>query len=199
MNTRVSKCRFRALPRWASVLQPGFSLPEVTIAVAIAALGLVSVLGLLPTGLENVRVAGNNIATSRILQEMISEIQSADWGTLASGSSGSNVGNWNKLTNYNNSRRFFDGEGTLIGSSQGTNLSNADGMKLAYVAKFEFVPLAPTQILSGGSGAPDAGTRTDLLRVVIHIVSTTNQNFDFSTTTFRKDRVDRAFTISRQF
>jgi uncharacterized protein (TIGR02598 family) len=188
------------MPRWASVLRQGFSLPEVTIAVAIAALGLVSVLGLLPTGLENVRVAGNNIATSRICQEMISEIQSADWGTLNTGSSGSNVGNWNKLTGYNNARRFFDGEGTLIGSTQGGNVSSSDTMRLAYVAMYEFVPLSPTQILSGGSAAPDANTRTDLLRVIIHIVSTTNQNFDFSaSTTYRKDRVDRAFTVSRQF
>jgi len=197
MNLCVSKCRL-ALRR-AAVLRQGFSLPEVTIAVAIAALGLVSILGLLPTGLENVRTAGSNIATSRICQEMISELQSADWGTLGAASGGSNVAIWNKLSAYNNARRFFDGEGTLIGSSQGNNVSNTDQLRLAYVAMFEFVPLSSQQVLSGQGTTPDANTRTDMLRVIIRIATTTNQNYDFSSAGFHKDRVDRAFTVARQF
>lgn len=196
MHTSSLKCHPRCICRQVAVLRRGFSLPEVTIAVAIAALGLVSILGLLPTGLENVRQAGANIATARICQEMISEIQSADWGTLPQPGSGSNVAFWDKLSKYNNAKRFFDGEGTLIGSSQVGGA--VETMKLAYVAKYEFVALQPTQVLSTvGGSPPDANNRSDTLRVILHIATTTDQNYNFVTPI--KDHVDRAFTVSRQF
>ncbi len=45
---------FSAPSRWLARLgrARGFSLPETTIAVAIAALGIVSIMGLIPQGLE---------------------------------------------------------------------------------------------------------------------------------------------------
>lgn len=49
----------------------GFSLPEVTIALGIAAFGITTVLGLLPQGLNNIRKAGDVAAASRISQHIL--------------------------------------------------------------------------------------------------------------------------------
>ncbi len=49
----------------------GFSLPEVTLALGIAAFGITTLLGLLPQGLNNIRKAGDVAAASRISQHII--------------------------------------------------------------------------------------------------------------------------------
>lgn len=51
--------------------QQGFSLPEVTLALGIAAFGITTLLGLLPQGLNNIRKAGDLAASSRISQHIL--------------------------------------------------------------------------------------------------------------------------------
>ena len=55
----------------------GFSLAEVTLALAIAAFGITTVLSLLPQGLSNMRKAGDVAAASRISQHIL-ETAAAD-------------------------------------------------------------------------------------------------------------------------
>lgn len=52
----------------------GFSLPEVTLALGIAAFGITTLLGLLPQGLNNIRKAGDVAAASRISQQILGSI-----------------------------------------------------------------------------------------------------------------------------
>lgn len=52
----------------------GFSLPEVTLALGIAAFGLTTLLGLLPQGLNNIRKAGDVAASTRISQQILGSI-----------------------------------------------------------------------------------------------------------------------------
>lgn len=52
-----------------------FSLVEVTIAMAIAALGIVSILGLLPQGMDTMVAAGDEAIQARIHQQLLNEIQ----------------------------------------------------------------------------------------------------------------------------
>lgn len=49
----------------------GFSLPEVTLALGIAAFGITTLLGLMPQGLQNIRKAGDVAAASRISQHIL--------------------------------------------------------------------------------------------------------------------------------
>jgi uncharacterized protein (TIGR02598 family) len=49
----------------------GFSLPEVTLALGIAAFGITTLLGLLPQGLGNIRKAGDVAAAARISQHIL--------------------------------------------------------------------------------------------------------------------------------
>lgn len=57
----------------------GFSLVEVTLAVAIIALGLLAVLGLLPQGLNSARTAADNTLVATIVQDVFSMLRSADF------------------------------------------------------------------------------------------------------------------------
>lgn len=52
----------------------GFSLPEVTLALGIAAFGITTLLGLLPQGLNNIRKAGDVAASSRISEHILGSI-----------------------------------------------------------------------------------------------------------------------------
>lgn len=167
----------------------GFSLPEVAIATAIAALGIITLLGLLPTGLENVRQAGNNVAIARIYQQMVSEIQSADWGTQSGGT-------WSNLGKYVDARRYFDSEGTPLNRSGNHSLSEEEYLLLSYVAKYEFVEVQGP-IVPGAQSAPDGATRVDAKRVIIHVATTTAPGYDFNGSQSRHEK--RAFTITRQF
>jgi uncharacterized protein (TIGR02598 family) len=167
----------------------GFSLPEVAIATAIAALGIITLLGLLPTGLENVRQAGNNVAIARIYQQMVTELQSADWGTQSGGE-------WSNLRNYNNTRRYFDSEGTPLNRAGNHTLSGEEYLVLSYVARYEFVELQGP-LVPGASSAPDGATRADSKRVIIHVATTTAPGYDFENPQSKHEK--RAFTIARQF
>jgi uncharacterized protein (TIGR02598 family) len=61
----------------------GFSLVEVVLAVGIMALGVVTILGLLPHGLEMSRRTANEQAETRIVDQLMGELQAADWSTMA--------------------------------------------------------------------------------------------------------------------
>ncbi|MEZ0275919.1 MAG: Verru_Chthon cassette protein B [Roseimicrobium sp.] len=170
----------------------GFSLPEVAIAVAIAALGIITLLGLLPSGLDNVRQAGNAVSISRIYQQMVSEMQSADWGQAPS----NGTGLWSNLTKYEDARRYFDSEGTPLNRSGTHTLTDDEYLRLAYVARYEFVPIEGA-IVPGAGSAPDGATRPDSQRVIIHVAISTSPSFDFEKELSRHEK--RAFTITRQF
>lgn len=167
----------------------GFSLPEVAIATAIAALGIITLLGLLPTGLDNVRQAGNNVAIARIYQQMVTEIQSADWGTQSGGI-------WSNLRKYEDARRYFDSEGTILNRSGNHTLTQEEYLLLSYVAKYEFVEL-DGPLVPGANSAPGGGVRTDAKRVIIHVATSTAPGYDFDEARTKHEK--RAFTITRQF
>ena len=59
----------------------GFSLVEVTVAMGIVATVLVALLALLPYGMDSIREAKSTQVQARIANEIISELQVADWGS----------------------------------------------------------------------------------------------------------------------
>lgn len=78
----------------------GFTLAEVMIAMGIVASVMVALLGMIPLGVRSVREATNLTISGRIAQEVISNIQQANWKDV--------------LTNYNQKRFLFDNEGFAI-------------------------------------------------------------------------------------
>ena len=57
----------------------GFTLAEVMIAMGIVASVMVALLGMIPLGVRSVREATNLTISGRIAQEVISNVQQANW------------------------------------------------------------------------------------------------------------------------
>lgn len=62
----------------------GFTLIEVTISLGIVAFAMVSLVGLLPAGLSNFRVAMSNTIEAQIVQALSEDVAATDFVNLAS-------------------------------------------------------------------------------------------------------------------
>ena len=135
----------------------GFSLVEVVLAVGIAALGIITVLGLIPHGLEISRKTGNEMASHRIASVLFAEYQAGDWSNLGSGTF--------------TETRYFDSDGVEILTSS----SNFEG-RLAYVAEAT-IPSQGEALPSnaGGSSAQSPYLR----RVIVQVANTADKSFNF--------------------
>jgi len=86
----------------------GFSLVEVTVAMAIAAVAVVSILGLLPQGLETMREAGDEAIKARIHQQILNEIQMTPFKAKQTDS---------PIEDYNGLELFYDQQGEELETS----------------------------------------------------------------------------------
>lgn len=151
-------------------MRSGFSLVEVAIAVAIAAVGLTAVLGVLPSSLESVRVAGNSSASARIVSEILGEIQLSDWGRSQNGGvsvSGGTSG-WTGLNDVLSRRWYYDDQANRIAES-----SSDFRTRLSFVARAR-IPDTPLA-LSGDTTIP-----ASLKNVQIDIAVVPDPSFTFS-------------------
>jgi uncharacterized protein (TIGR02598 family) len=57
----------------------GFSLIEVSIAMAVAAVGLIAIIGLLPPGIQSSRDAADNTIAASVVQDVFSTIRAASF------------------------------------------------------------------------------------------------------------------------
>ncbi len=173
-----------------SVRSAGFSLVEVTLALAIAAFGILTVMGLMPMGIKNVIDASLSVTSSRIFQELVGELESMDWGTYSGG--GSYPG-WSRMNNLQagaeDSRRFFDAEGTKISST------DADfDVRLSYVTEFYF-PDLPVQV-PGVTAGTGTDLRPDMRHVVIRLTASPVPGHVFI---IGGPHLERSFTVSRSY
>lgn len=87
----------------------GFSLVEVTLAMAIVSLGVLSVVSTMPAGQEMLRRAVNDSIESRIAQELMAKLGGSNWSET------------NNLSSYDGSLWHFDSQGNeLIAAVGGT-------------------------------------------------------------------------------
>lgn len=77
LPTRAGKRAARS-----SFANAGFSLVEVALAVAIAALAIITLLGLLPQGLEMARKTSQITTSSSILEQVIRNYENMQWTDL---------------------------------------------------------------------------------------------------------------------
>jgi uncharacterized protein (TIGR02598 family) len=153
-----------------------FSLIEVTIAMAIAAVALSTLMALLPQGMNTMRDAGDEAIMARIHQQILNELQMADFDALDT---------------YEGMEIYFDGQGEELGDNRGGgSASGKGGFEHIYSARIAIPKVAGGRLpdsVGGGSFSGfsfDGGkTKTDLLRpVVIEVaaVSGLAANFDWS-------------------
>lgn len=125
---------------------------EVALAVAIAAVGIITCLGLLPEGLEMSRRTAQMAINSNILEQLIRDVENAGWPYLS--------------TQNGRVKKYFNDQGTevAVDASDLTYLVEIDYTNLAYIP-------AATSALQ---------TQSNLKRLVIRMATTTNPNFEFA-------------------
>lgn len=80
------------LPYFGRVRQlAGFTLAEVAISVGIATICLLTLLGLVPFGLDTLRSSANRQAEARMIQTIVSDYQTATWIKQDGGGVRSNI------------------------------------------------------------------------------------------------------------
>jgi len=178
MKTKLSTPAFSHHP---TISHAGFSLVEVVLAVGIMALGVVTILGLLPHGMEMSRKTANEQAETRIVDQMVGELQASDWDTM---------GGVVAVTSGNGVIRLFDDQGMEI-----TGSSADIAESLTYVARvsvqFPNEKGAGTPRASGviyipavGAGMPMSSNKGAVLnnyirRVRIEVATSPDPAFNF--------------------
>lgn len=115
----------------------GFSLVEVTIAMAIAAVALVTLLGMIPQGMNTMIEATDQAIEGRIQQQVLNEIQLTPFDDGAGAS---------LLTKFRNLEIYYDAQGEELGDSAGGG--DGDGAK----GSLEHVYTARVSVLSADPG-----------------------------------------------
>lgn len=155
MKTHLSKLRNR-------LSSCGFSLVEVVLATGIMALGVVTILGLLPHGLEMSRQTANEQAETRIVDLVVGEMQAIDW---------------NKITPDEPQIRYFDDQGLELLQTGGDEFK----MHLNYVVQVQ-VPVLDVKLPTNDK---DVGRQVNknLRRVIVKMISEPLPNFNFDAPT----------------
>ncbi|MEO6741190.1 MAG: Verru_Chthon cassette protein B [Chthoniobacteraceae bacterium] len=89
----------------------GFSLVEISLALAVIAVALVALLGLMPSGMSNFRAALDSQIAGEIFQRVVADAQEADFDTLI-GSAVEKGGAGSQF--YRLPLRHFDNQGTEV-------------------------------------------------------------------------------------
>jgi uncharacterized protein (TIGR02598 family) len=154
------KANSASLPS-SNFLRAGFSLVEVVLAVGIMALGVVTILGLLPHGLEMSRKTANEQAETRIVDQIVGELQASEWTTLGGVTGPGNVGG-------------------IVLQYDDQGLRTLEGALTTYVARVMMVDdnesTTGMEVPSNGGGA---AFNPNLRRVRIDVAAAQNADFDF--------------------
>lgn len=134
----------------------GFSLIEVTIAVAITAVALVSIMGMLPKGMQTMSAATDRAIEGRIQQQVVSELMLTEWKNRAI---------------FDKEIRGYDDQGIHIATNANVFANGRTIEDVIYRARIRLQNRPFT--LPGGEIDPD------LQLVLIDITGLSVSNFDF--------------------
>lgn len=122
-----------------------FSLIEVTIAMAIAAVAVVTLLGLVPQGMETMRAAGDEAIQGRIHQQILNELQMTPFEDLSGGS---------PLDQYHNMEFFYDAQGEELSDSKNQGSVPEERKKGSFAHIYSARVSIPS--IGGSSQAPNS-------------------------------------------
>lgn len=123
----------------------GFSLIEVTIAMAIAAVAVLSLLGLVPQGMDTMRQAGDEAIQGRIHQQILNELQMTPFVDVDGGS---------PLDQYHHMEFYYDAQGEELSDSKNQGSVSAEKKKGSFAHIYSARVSIPTA--GGTGGAPES-------------------------------------------
>lgn len=138
----------RGLRRRRAVVA-GFSLVEVALAVGIAGFALVSLLGLLPIGLNTFRTAMDTSVCAQIAQRVFNDAQQADFAVLINeketadkppGYTFRAPGRSMRDDGTSMPVRFFDDQGMEVIPANPSNLTPEERFKIIYHVNVRIMP-----------------------------------------------------------
>lgn len=112
----------------------GFSLVEVTIALGITAVALVSLMGMLPKGMETLRRAADQAIEGRIHQQVLGELQLTPWEPVGGGTS--------PIDSFHRSVRFYDDQGIELEESKKGETEHVYTARIHVPKKGDSLPLS---------------------------------------------------------
>lgn len=148
-----------------ALLRDAFSLVEVTLAVAIAALAITTLMALMPHSIATVRAAAVATLEARIIAQVIGEIQLSDWGTFDGGT----PGKWSNLEMLLAKKWYFDDQGTLLSSEN----TSAIETRLASVVQ---VRVSPSTVIFPGGATQSSDTKG----IMVDVAATADAKFPFA-------------------
>ena len=151
----------------------GFSLIEVTIAMAIAAVAVVTLLGLVPQGMETMRAAGDEAIQGRIHQQILNELQMTPF---------EDINKKSPLDDFHEREFYYDSQGEELSDSENQGSVPEDRKKGGFAHIYSARVSIPSAVggskfdgYSFGEGAPNAFVRPVIVEVAP--VAGLGQNF----------------------
>lgn len=162
----------------------GFSLIEVTIALGITAIALVSLMGMLPKGMETLRAAADKAIEGRIHQQILGELQLTPWEAPGAqpGEGGGGGGEMNSpIDAFHKQVRFYDDQGIEIPASDKGEVNHVYTARINLPQVGESTPLSVGGASHPGVMEPLTGTSTGestyLRLVIVEVTSMVDPRF----------------------
>ncbi len=121
-------------PRLCPSRRAGFSLIEISLALAIVAIALVALLGLMPSGMNNFRSALDAQIAGEIFQRVAADAQETDFDTLIKSGTDTEKGGKGAQF-YRLPLRHFDNQGTEVKVANPDAPTAAEGSGIIYTVR----------------------------------------------------------------
>lgn len=153
-----------------------FSLVEVTLAIGITAVALVSLMGMLPRGIKNLQRASDKAVMGRIHQQVLGEIQLTAWET------GDGSNDTPPIDSFDGLVRYYDDQGIELPkpSSEEEKLRHVYTARISLPKPGASLPQSVGKGSYGGAKLPgDASVSSDqfLRLVLVEITSNVDDRF----------------------
>lgn len=150
----------------------GFSLVEVTLALGITAVALVSLMGMLPKGLQTLQQANDKAVMGRIHQQILGELQLTSWEPKETGGSP-------PLESFDKQVRFYDDQGIELPASEKGEFNHIYTARISLPKSGTALPESVGGGSFGGVALPgEQETSDDFLRLVlVEITSNVDESF----------------------
>jgi len=125
----------------------GFSLIEVVLAMAIASVAIITLVGIIPQGMETMRAAGDQAIEARVHQQLMSELQMASFETL---------------NTFHDMEVYYDAQGEELGDSKSPSGSGEKGsFEHIYTARISVPDIGGGRLPETVGGAGFSGVSFD--------------------------------------